>query len=818
MSKKRLDKKIPLLEPNFREILVCKAKNARPYLEIFMHTPENVFQQNLGTLFGVMEIMDDSADSSYVVNYLISVLKKEFFSNVKRGPVESFEAALHKANLALAKLAEHEHISWIGRINAICAVWEKNNIHLSGTGTACALLLRAKSLVNISESPEKENPNPLKTFEEVISGRLENGDKIIITTGSIFNIFSTEEIKRSAIRFSQEEFIRFLNTALINELDRAAVLIADVNEKKEPQPEPAPMRRNQKINAFSQQAFAKKNRTPHREEKEKSALVDELKKELEKTNGGFVNEKTGHIYIKDDGLPEKKSASFSDYSLDIIDRLKNAGMNSLDKIRSNSKIVPDGRERLAVQENHNETPAPADPIYHEKSALKNKIWPNIIAISKRMVGFSSLALAKIFSALKITAFYGRKFLLNRIYIPSKKAANKIKEYIGKLIAKRKNPTSIARPSFETELNNNDYSQTPEMLSSSRQEKRDWFNALSRSSPATQPAETESYLSPATKSSRDFLPDFGKIKNIFSRFSRKEKLIAALIVAALIVIPYFISKRTGSPKTEKSTIVNVSTAPALPLENDKNISRIDSLETVASGNFSKLANVNGKIFALKDNSIFSLEDGKEYAIDPSFQNPDLFFPMDDLNLIFVYKNGKIISLHANSRKYQDNNITVPSGSKIVSAASYLTYGYLLDGANNQVYRYPRAEGGFGEKTDWLKDKIDLSLAKDMAVAENIYITDGKNIWKFNRGKKQEFSVESTATPIIIDKLFTKPDSQNLYALDKTNSRIIKLSADGNIISQYYNSQIANALDFVADEQAQKIYISAGNQIESFQMQN
>jgi len=191
MSKKRPDKKIILLEPSFKDILVCRDKSSRPYIEVFVQEPENVSQQGLGILFGILEISDSSEDSSYVVNYLISIIKKEYFFSTKRGPIESFEAALHKANLALAQLAEHGQVSWIGKLNAVAAVIEKNNIHLAATGTASAFLVRSKSLTNVSEGQESgEDVNPLKTFQEVVSGRLDDKDKIILTTDSLFNIFS----------------------------------------------------------------------------------------------------------------------------------------------------------------------------------------------------------------------------------------------------------------------------------------------------------------------------------------------------------------------------------------------------------------------------------------------------------------------------------------------------------------------------------------------------------------------------------------------------------------------------------------------------
>jgi hypothetical protein len=797
-------------------------------MEVFIHEPENVFQQNLGTLFGVLEINDDSPDSSYVVNYLISVIKKEFFSNIKRGTIESFEAALHKANLALSKLAEHDHISWIGKINAICAVYEKNNIHLTQTGSACALLSRSKTLVNISEGGEAEGPNPLKTFQEVVSGRLEDGDKIIIATNEIFDIFSLEEIKRSAIKFSREDFFRFLNTALVNEMEKAAVLVIDVNEKVEPVSEPAPVRKNQKINAFSQTAFAEKNKKRedyHKEDEEKDVLTEELKKELEKTKDGYLDEKTGHIYMKDDGLPGAAPSVISDYSKDFYDKIRDLGRQTLGRIKKKSeakKIYQENPEEPEPEIIENPPAGGPENI----SGLRPEIEPEIrkkpgIKINLDLAAKLSAVRSKIIPALSSGAFYIKLFMVNRVYGPLKKLSEVTIAWIKLRLEKRKD---VAVMDKTPELDN--YSQKPEILSSSRQEKRDWFNALSGNnisdiSPAATPLPTAEnyYQKPAAEApvSKRFLPNLEKIRGLFAKFSRKEKIYAGLVVAILIVVPYFIAKALEKSKSQKTPPVeSVAVVAPIPLENDTNVVRIAAMENMMPGNFEKLVSVNGKIFADKIDKIVSLEDQKEYDIAAEFQKPDFFFAMDDLNLIFVYKDGKMVSLHANSRKYQNNNISVPVGAKIVSGASYLTYGYLLDANGNQIYRYPRAEGGFGEKTDWLKEKIDLSGATDMAINENVYVTDGENILKFYRGKKQDFAMGETSTPISIDQIYTKPDSENLYILDKTNSRIIKLGSDGNIAAQYYHPEIEKSSNFVVDEAAQKVYITGENGVRSFGM--
>ena len=310
MAKKKLDKRTSTLEPFFENIFVCNNKKLRPFFEIFVHEPENIVQQNLGTLLGIFEINDTSEDSSYIVNYLISVIKKEYSSRPKRGAVESFEAVLRKANLALSKLAEHGNINWIGKINALIAVIEKNNLYLSQAGTATAYLLRSKSFTDISEglASEESEPHPLKTFVNISSGRLEDMDKLIITTDAIFSVFSPEEIKKSALRFMGEKFIQFLKTALGNELEKAAVLVIDLKEKAEAyQPFYA---KKEPVNAFSSAAFSKSPKLSQNEAAgsygAKNAPIFSSP-DAEK-NADESAEKTNHLYIKEAEkiMPEQK--------------------------------------------------------------------------------------------------------------------------------------------------------------------------------------------------------------------------------------------------------------------------------------------------------------------------------------------------------------------------------------------------------------------------------------------------------------------------------------------------------------------------------
>lgn len=819
MPRNKSDKKFLSLEPDFNDIFVSKEGKADPFVEIFVEEPQNIAQQTLGTIAGVFEINDNSEKSSYVVNYLISVIKKEYFSVTKRGAIESFEASLHKANLVLAKLAEHGTVEWLGKLNAVCAVIEKNNIHFSQTGTAAMFLLRAKALTDISEAEEHlEDPNPLKTFRDVVSGRLEDQDKLILTTDSIFTIFSPEELKKSALKFSQSEFIRFLKTALVNELERAAVLVVDIKEKELPKLAPAPKKAH-KLNAFSQETFAKKS--PSAEvEKEQAAVKDEerqeiikgLKEEYEKTTGEFVDKKTGHIYIKED-FPEQKEGSSLSGIRDYGDKLIGRGgeLFSSMKEKSRPRVIPIEDRELDIEM---EKPQPRVTVREEEYREEPvSIWERSKPILRR-IGIILLGAA---SGIKIATLKTLSFLRWKVIVPiilfSQRSASKIALKIKNAREKAK----IAKENADSaHLERNDYV----AMLPSREEKRSWFEKLSRKNQGIydSPAKESIAFSSEEKSSPTFLPDFFKTKNIFSRLDRNQRIYLAAAIVLIFIVPFFIARFTMKASAPRVVEEKIPEPVALPLEQDKNVLKITSLETAYEGDSSLGAiNVNNNFFAVGKETIVSLSDQKSYPIPDNFINSDLAFGMDDLNLIFLLKGENIISWSAASKKFQDNNISIPENAKLSAAYSFLTYAYLVDASANQIYRYPRAEGGFGAKTDWLKDTVDLSNSTGIAINENIFLADGGNVFKFFKNKKQDFNVEETATPIKSDKLYTKRDRPNLYIFDKENSRVVMLDQDGKIVKQYYNPDISSFDNFSIDETNKTAYLGNGSAVKKFQME-
>ncbi|MCK9379211.1 MAG: hypothetical protein M0P97_03680, partial [Candidatus Moranbacteria bacterium] len=344
-SKKRKTRE---MEKIISDILVVADHELKPYIEMLNYAPENITQKSLGRLLGFFEIKDENEDSAYIVNFLASVIKKEYFINTKRGPIESFESSLNKTNLALAEIAKHGNVNWLGKLDsALCAI-EGNNIYFSASGNGKVLLMRNGNISEISqglaepEDAESDYLNPMKTFTNVSSGRLEDGDKIIITTDDIFHIFSLNEIKKGALQFPREKFVQFIKTALINELEIAGTIIIDICKKVEIPKESVSIPLNEterteeiELNAFSSALFDEKNKKRNTPGHIKENLEIEPIKSDE--NSEYTDKKTGHIYLKEDNhnikteveanhpLKEYAQEKFSDFSYWI----KNDGKKTL---------------------------------------------------------------------------------------------------------------------------------------------------------------------------------------------------------------------------------------------------------------------------------------------------------------------------------------------------------------------------------------------------------------------------------------------------------------------------------------------------------
>ena len=301
------------LEKTISPILVVNNSSLKPYVELFEYYPENIYQQALGSLVGFFEIKEYSEDSAYIVNFLTSVLKKEYYINPKRAVAESLDSALHKVNLALSEIAKQGNVEWLGNLNAAICVLERNNTHFSVAGKAKIFLYRNTILTDISDglAADSAEPHPLKTFVNVSSGRLEKDDRMLITSEDIFHILSTTEIKKNLQRFKGEKFVQFLKTALSNQLELIVAINVQLSEAK-PVSEITTFTSHKKsptaVNVFSEKTFAK-------EATRSESLADdyEINADEKENASDYTDKKTGHIYMQGEAAESGENSKANIY-------------------------------------------------------------------------------------------------------------------------------------------------------------------------------------------------------------------------------------------------------------------------------------------------------------------------------------------------------------------------------------------------------------------------------------------------------------------------------------------------------------------------
>jgi hypothetical protein len=681
-SKRR---KIIGYKPLFRNILVCSKKELAPFITVFSYHPENVEQEQLGTLFGIIKIDDTSEDSSYVTNLLTSVIKKEYFSKSHRSAEESFEASLKKANLALAELVRHGSTSWAGKINFSGGSVEKNNLHFSCLGNVSIFLIRHGQIVEISKDLEEgkdSETHPLKTFSNISSGKLEMGDKLIFTTHELTDIFSSEELRQNSEHFSREEFPGFLEISLGANSEFAGTIIIDV------------------ISAKTQDAVT--------------------------------------------------------ISSPVIGQEKIKRIDSFVGSQENPLEYAPLREKINYPE-----------ILHEA-----EIEPQEAKAKKPLLR-------------KISVFFGN--LSRSAEGAMKKSTNYLGELKTKIPSKKKVPQVSEKQSKSSKL-------------------------------------------PAV---------WGKIKSFFLTFSKRMKnidyknrnLLAGLgISLALIIIVSLIflairSKNNRNNAAQNSSPIQKVEAPAVE-PTDINVKNVESLEVVTdiTQAIGSLAILDGVLYSPSGKSILKINPQSKNVEEIASNNLStgsfkLIAAMPNLgNLFMLTEDNRIVSLTPTNKNFLENTITLADNLKATDIKTYLTYLYFLDPSANQIYRYPRAEGGFGERSDWLQAGTDIKNAQNFAINDDVFISGVGGIMPLLQGKADSsISFEKPNISLLIDKIYSEPGFTGIYALDNQNHRIVQYDKQGKITAQYFNESIRGVKDFVVDEKNKAVYLLVGNQLEKFSLE-
>ena len=152
----------------------------------------------------------------------------------------------------------------------------------------------------------------------------------------------------------------------------------------------------------------------------------------------------------------------------------------------------------------------------------------------------------------------------------------------------------------------------------------------------------------------------------------------------------------------------------------------------------------------------------------------------------------------------------------SAAPFASYGknlYSFDINKNQIIIYSRAGAGFTAAQNWLTQEYELSTIIDISVDGFIYLLDTQgNVHTFLNGKfRSRLTWPASDAPSDNARLYTREEIDTFYVLDPKNSRIVRISKQGELIEQLISDEFSKATNMLTDAEEKNILLLADDKI-------
>ncbi len=789
------------IRPVFEAITVGSGRSAEPYIIAFHYKSDNVAGKVLGTLFGFFEVEVHDEDAAYIVNFLASVAKKEYFANPRRSVEDGFETMLHKVNVALAEIAKEGNVSWLGHLHGVLGAVSDHEIFFSATGDGVLSLARDDTFRPISDGLAENlaEPHPLKTFTEVASGQLVERDVFLALSPSIWTLFTPDELKKNIARMSAPEFAQFLRTALINELPIAGAVIVRVEAVALPTPQPkkaaeaVPADASLLANVWSRQAFeqartARLAALKEREDTDTATPAQAPEDEREE----YVDRKTGHIYVQGEDDHGSEASEVWKEKLGLtLQALSRSWSAQQDKLRRNMR-----RARKQSGFFIEEATAFGARLGRSVSRRARSLMRRLREVRAERQRARATAQAEVVATAVAT-----ESLLTPPMPPSGNQPSWRERWMSRLHAQgawcseawsslrvRFQSSRISRPTLV--LTHLGMPTLPERARSLA-----WIGSLT------------SWVARGLNTIATLLRKLASsVTALDPLHAKRQRLLivgVTLIVIAMVLGFLFLGDRATTPGDEAES----ENAPAMPAA-DPALSaptattpeQDEPLATRLSDGRALTAPYNGPLIAfVRINDLawgVTRDQIVNIATQESRPTPELIrlaTAMDDLDALFLLgESGTLHMYTVANKQFETSTLPLPAGAQVDAIGAYLTYLYVLDRDSRMIYRFPRSEGGFGAPVTWSKESLSLAEDSPLTVGETIALVgEDQSIGLYERGKRSAIAFGETRASVTPSALAFDKASTDLLVLDRTKERVVRYRVDGSLVAQYFHASFKDA---------------------------
>lgn len=209
----------------------------------------------------------------------------------------------------------------------------------------------------------------------------------------------------------------------------------------------------------------------------------------------------------------------------------------------------------------------------------------------------------------------------------------------------------------------------------------------------------------------------------------------------------------------------------------------------------------------------VEDSDSFYLSTVKDTKATAYTKDDRNVYYLTATA-IVSLPNGSENENELVENDSDWSSVGGLAVYNTSFYVLEKSDDQILKFLNTGSSY-QQSGYLASsaEADFSNAVALTIDNNVYVlfSDGA-VKKYFRGQEVDFSLKGLDKPLKNpSKIYSSPDFENIYILDKGNGRIVVFDKTGSFKAQYLAGVISNAVDFEVLEEDEIIYVLSGGKI-------
>ena len=153
----------------------------------FCYEPGNVYEKRMGGLYLTGVLKNILPQNLRFLDKLAKVIQKEYYRSTIIKPEKALRESLKEANEFLEQIVKKGDVSWLGNLSFAALSLKNYQLNFTKIGDLKIFLLRGEKVIDIDQKLKFEEilPWPLKVFGNIVSGKLTQGDVILISTKEV---------------------------------------------------------------------------------------------------------------------------------------------------------------------------------------------------------------------------------------------------------------------------------------------------------------------------------------------------------------------------------------------------------------------------------------------------------------------------------------------------------------------------------------------------------------------------------------------------------------------------------------------------------